>query len=352
METVRDRLAKDEERLSPLAAKARTSRGRELLEEECPWRLPYQRDRDRILHSKAFRRLKHKTQVFVAPAGDHFRTRLTHTLEVSQIARTIARALRLNEDLTEAIALGHDLGHTAFGHAGEEALNGLIPGGFRHNEQSLRVVEILEKDGRGLNLTWEVREGILFHSKVRESIAAGTDGVSTTLEGQIVRVADSIAYINHDLEDAVRAGVIGEDDVPRPIVMALGRSGRERINAMVVDIITNCRDVAEGRLPEHYTQGDLAIRPSAEMLIHMDALREFLFQRVYLSGYALDQALKGSYLIDRLFHYFVTHPDELPEELRLRSAEEPIERWVGDYIASMTDRYAIKLYRDLFIPEG
>lgn len=352
VETVRDRLAKEEERLSPLAAKARTSKGRELPDEECPWRLPYQRDRDRILHSKAFRRLKHKTQVFVAPAGDHFRTRLTHTLEVAQIARTIARALWLNEDLTEAIALGHDLGHTAFGHAGEDALNGLVPGGFRHNEQSLRVVDALEKDGRGLNLTWEVREGILFHSKVRESIAAEAGGVSTTLEGQIVRVADSIAYINHDLEDAVRAGVIWEEDVPRPIVVALGSSGRDRINAMVVDIINNCWDVAEGRLPDHYSHGELAIRPSIEMLAHMDALREFLFQRVYLSEYALNQAMKGSCLIHHLFDYFVVHPSELPEELRSRPVQEPVERWVGDYIASMTDRYAIKLFRDLFIPEG
>jgi len=352
VETVRERLERDEERLSPLAARTRASKGREHAEEECPWRLPFQRDRDRILHCKAFRRLKHKTQVFVAPAGDHYRTRLTHTLEVAQIARTIARALRLNEDLTEAIALGHDLGHTAFGHAGEEALNGLIPGGFRHNEQSLRVVDVLEKSGAGLNLTWEVRDGILFHSKVRESIAADGGGVASTLEGQIVRVADGLAYINHDLEDALRAGVIREDDVPREVVVGLGTTGRARINAMVVDIMTNCWSVSEGRLPNHAEHGDLVIRPSAAMLSYMDTLREFLFQKVYLSEFARKQAAKGTYLIRQLFAYFVSHPGDLPPELGSRLNAEPIERLVGDYIASMTDRYAVRMFRELFVPEG
>ncbi len=352
MANVRERLELDEERLSPLAARARTSRGREYVEEECPWRLPFQRDRDRILHCKAFRRLKHKTQVFVAPAGDHYRTRLTHTLEVAQIARTIARALRLNEDLAEAVALGHDLGHTAFGHAGEEVLNSLIPGGFHHNEQSLRVVQTLEKDGHGLNLTWEVRDGILFHSKVREGIAADGVGVASSLEGQIVKVADSIAYINHDLEDAVRAGVIRDVDVPRDLVAVLGSSGRERINSMVVDIIVSCWSVTEGMLPDHRCDGDLVIRPSVDMLAHMDALREFLFQRVYLSRFARDEAAKGGHVMRELFHHFVALSDELPEELLCRKGTEPVERLVGDYVASMTDRYAVKLYRELFVPEG
>ncbi len=348
---VRERLEKAEERLSPLAARSRSTRGREQPEEECPWRLPYQRDRDRILHCKAFRRLKHKTQVFVAPAGDHFRTRLTHTLEVAQIARTVARALNLNEDLTEAIALGHDLGHTPFGHAGEEALNGLVSDGFRHTEQSVRVVEVLEKSGRGLNLTWEVRDGIAFHSKVRESIAAETGGVSTSLEGQIVRVADSMAYINHDLDDALRARVIGEKEIPPGVVSRLGSTGGERINSMVVDVITNCWPVAEGKLPPHAEAGDLTIRPSEDMLSYMDELREFLFRRVYLSEFAQLQAARSIFLIRELFDYYVSHPDELPSELSANPRQEPEERLVCDFIASMTDRYALRTFRDLFIPE-
>jgi len=277
---------------------------------------------------------------------------LTHTLEVSQIARTIARALRLNEDLAEAVALGHDLGHTAFGHAGEEVLNSLIPGGFHHNEQSLRVVETLEKDGHGLNLTWEVRDGILHHSKVREGIAAAAGGIASSLEGQIVKVADGIAYINHDLEDAVRAGVILDGDVPRDLVVALGGSGRERINSMVVDIISSCWSVMDGELPDRHGEGNLAIRPSVEMLAHMDALREFLFQRVYLSRFARDEAAKGGHVMRELFHHFMERPDELPEELLGKQSTEPVERLVGDFMASMTDRYAVKLFRDLFVPEG
>lgn len=352
MDTIRHRLQEAEERLSPLAARAATSRGRARAEAECPLRLPFQRDRDRILHCNSFRRLKHKTQVFITLAGDHYRTRLTHTLEVSQIARTVARALGLNEDLTEAIGLGHDLGHTPFGHAGEEALGGLLSGGFRHNEQSLRVVEVLERSGSGLNLTWEVREGILFHSKVRESIAADSYGVSTTLEGQIVRVADSIAYINHDLEDALRAGVIQGSEVPAAVVARLGCTGRDRINAMVVDIVNSCGPVAEGRLPEGLKPGDLVIRPSAEMLDYMDALREFLFQRVYHSEFAWEQAAKATFLVRKLFRYFVEHPSELPEELAPNPRGESVERLAADYIASMTDRYAVGVFRDLFVPEG
>lgn len=353
METVRERLAREEDRrLSPLAARALTSRGRQRPEEESPWRLPFQRDRDRILHCKAFRRLKHKTQVFVAPAGDHFRTRLTHTLEVSQVARTIARALWLNEDLTEAIAMGHDLGHTPFGHAGEEALNELMPGGFSHTEQSLRVVDLLENDGHGLNLTQEVRDGIIHHSKLRESIAADTGSVSSLLEGQVVRVADSVAYIDHDLEDAFRAGVITHANVPDWVFKELGATGRDRINAMVVDIITNCWPVAEGRLPDYAEEGELVIRPSSDMLSLVDRLREFLFQAVYLSGYAREQADKSVYLVRELFRYFVAHPSELPVELSSNPRGEPVERLVCDHIASMTDRYALQAFRALFVPEG
>ncbi len=352
MGTVRDRLEHGEERLSPLAARSAASRGRPTPEGEDPWRLSFQRDRDRILHCNSFRRLKHKTQVFVAPAGDHFRTRLTHTLEVSQIARTIARALNLNEDLTEAIGLGHDLGHTPFGHAGETALNELVPDGFHHNEQSLRVVDVLEKNGRGLNLTHEVREGILHHSKVRKSIAINASGVSGHLEGQVVQIADPIAYVNHDLEDAIRAGVMTESDIPRWVVDRLGSSRRDRINAMVVDVITNCWSVVDGDLPKSAETGGLAIRPSPRMLSLIDDLREFLFRRVYLSGFARDQAEKSTYLIRQLFHYYVEHPDALPEEVTANPRGEPADRLVCDYIAGMTDRFALQAFRDLFVPEA
>jgi dGTPase len=350
--TVRHRLEMREETLSPLAARSADTRGRERPEEECPLRLSFQRDRDRILHCKSFRRLKHKTQVFVAPHGDHFRTRLTHTLEVAQIARTISRALNLNEDLTEAIALGHDLGHTPFGHAGEEALNALMPGGFSHHEQSLRVADVLERSGRGLNLTWEVRDGILFHSKARQSIAAEKNGLSGTLEGQVVRVSDSIAYINHDVEDAIRAGIISEGDLPARVVEMLGGTGRERINAMVVDIVDHCWSVVEGDMPLHAEHGGLAIRPSPMTLDHMDELREFLFRRVYLSDFARQQATKAIDLVRALFQHFVQNPSGLPPELAANPREEPVERLVCDFIASMTDRYAVGLFQELFVPEG
>ena len=353
MTTVRERLELDEERLSSLAARARTSEGREVPEEDDPWRLPFQRDRDRILHCKAFRRLKHKTQVFVAPSGDHFRTRLTHTLEVSQIARTIARALSLNEDLTEAISLGHDLGHTPFGHAGEEALNDLLPGGFRHTEQSMRVVRYLERSGHGLNLTLEVLDGIAFHSKPRESIAADTGRLAATLEGQIVRIADSVAYINHDLEDAIRAGVISQADIPASVLAGLGATGRERINIMVVDIITNCLSVADGVLPERPgDESGLIIRPSSPILARIDELRGFLFDRVYRSGFAREQAERASFLVHQLYGYFVAHSQELPEELTANTRGESVERLVADYLAAMTDRYAVGVFRRLFVPEG
>jgi dGTPase len=353
LQTVRHRLElREQETLSPLAARSAATRGRAQPEEECPLRLAFQRDRDRILHCKSFRRLKHKTQVFVAPHGDHFRTRLTHTLEVAQIARTIARALDLNEDLTEAIALGHDLGHTPFGHAGEEALNRLMPGGFSHHEQSLRVAEVLERSGRGLNLTWEVRDGIFFHSKVRQSIVAEKTGLSGTLEGQVVRVSDSVAYINHDVEDAIRAGIIHEGDLPRGVVERLGGTGRERINAMVVDIVDYCSSIVGGRLPKHARPHGLAIRPSPAVLGQMDELREFLFTRVYLSDFARQQAAKAVHLVSGLFRYFVDDPSRLPPELVANPREEPVERLACDFIASMTDRYAVGLYRELFVPEG
>lgn len=352
MITVRERLERAEDRLSPLAMRSAASRGRPRPEDEDPWRLCFQRDRDRVVHANSFRRLKHKTQVFVAPAGDHFRTRLTHTLEVTQIARTIARALNLNEDLTEAIAMAHDLGHTPFGHAGETALDELVPDGFHHNEQSLRVVDVLERNGKGLNLTHEVREGILHHSKVRQSIAINPDGVASHLEGQIVQMADPIAYVNHDLEDAIRAGVMTEADIPRWVVERLGPTRRDRINSMVVDVIRNCWSVEEGILPDGAKKGGLAIKPSQDMLTLIDDLREFLFRRVYLSGFARDQAEKATYLVKQLFQHYVTHPGDLPAELASNPRGEPVERVVSDYIAGMTDRYALQRFRDLFVPES
>ena len=247
---IRLRLEESEGRLSPYAARSRNSRGRERGEAPCPMRTEFQRDRDRIIHTKSFRRLMHKTQVFIAPAGDHYRTRLTHTLEVSQIARSIARALNLNEDLTEAISLGHDLGHTPFGHMGEDVLDELYTGGFRHNEQSLRVVQVLENDGRGLNLTWEVRDGILNHSKNWTDILDNGVGLASTLEGRICKIADAVAYINHDIDDAIRAGIIDDSDIPAGVVRLLGGAGRERINSLIVDIVSHGqKTAADGGVP-------------------------------------------------------------------------------------------------------
>ncbi len=327
-----------EESLSPFAAKSRQSRGRLRDDEPCPIRTAFQRDRDRIIYSKAFRRLKHKTQVFIAPQGDHYVTRLTHTLEVSQIARTVARALNLNEDLTEAIALGHDLGHTPFGHIGEEVLNELYHKGFRHNEQSLRTVELLENDGRGLNLTWEVRDGIVNHSKSGVSMLEDWGKVGT-LEGEVVRFADVVAYINHDIDDAIRAGVITGGDLPSPATGVLGSSHRERINTMVGDIIEQSWAVRDGDIASP------AIKMSPGVLKAADTLREFLFDRVYYRHSAEGEAEKARKVVRFLYGYYSEHQDRLPPEYSAYS-DEPEQR-VVDYIAGMTDRYATSLAEEL-----
>jgi|HigsolmetaAR202D_1030399.scaffolds.fasta_scaffold00088_8 dGTPase len=337
----------EERTLSPFAARSANAR-RDRFEEESPARSAYQRDRDRILHSKPFRRLKHKTQVFIAPQGDHYRTRLTHTLEVTQIARTIARALRLNEDLTEAIGLGHDIGHAPFGHAGETALTRIYPDHFRHNEQSRRIVELLENDGRGLNLTYDVREGIYMHSKARRDIMTTAWGTASTLEGQIIKIADSIAYINHDIDDAIRANILHEQDLPEECVAVLGASHRERINTMVCDLIDNNWWVVEGS-----GQPDPPlISMSAEVLKATNALREFMFQRVYRDERAKGDERKVQFMIETLYMYFVDRPELMPADLLRVNARrsEPIERTVVDYIAGMTDRYALKVFSDIFIP--
>jgi dGTPase len=325
---VRERLEREEERLSPYAAKSRLSRGRDVPEEPSPVRTEFQRDRDRIIHSKAFRRLKHKTQVFIAPAGDHYVTRLTHTLEVAQIARTIARALKLNEDLTEAIALGHDLGHTPFGHVGEEVLNELFPEGFHHNEQSLRVVEVLEKEGRGLNLTWEVRDGILNHSKPRDDLMGSKGKRCSTLEGEVCRISDSIAYINHDIGDAIRAGMIGEDDLPAVATARLGKSSSERINTLVCDIIDcSCAvsgEVAPGQIPPE----ELTIAMSPSILKAAEALRDFLFKEVYEQCSHNEEAQRAREIVRFLYYYFISKPQALPTEFRMRG--ESLGRAVVD----------------------
>lgn len=299
-------------------------------------RTEFQRDRDRIVHCKSFRRLMHKTQVFIAPTGDHYRTRLTHTLEVSQIARSVARALNLNEDLTEAISLGHDLGHTPFGHVGEDALNELYHGGFRHNEQSLRVVDVLENDGLGLNLTWEVRDGILKHSKNWTDILDGHEDTASTLEGQICKLADAVAYINHDVDDAIRAGIIGNGEVPSEVVGVLGRSHRERINSLVVDIVVFSGCTMEpGDAPQ--------IGMSLEVREAANVLRRFLFERVY--NIAREESEEAREVVRALYAYFTTHAGDLPFEYNLRDSD--IERCVVDYISGMTDRYAMETFRRL-----
>jgi len=331
-----------EESLSPYAVKSRLSRGRVRDEEPCPIRTAFQRDRDRIIHSKAFRRLKHKTQVFIAPLGDHYATRLTHTLEVSQIGRTIARALNLNEDLTEAIALGHDLGHTPFGHVGEDVLNELYSPGFRHNEQSLRVVDLLENDGRGLNLTIEVKDGILNHSKSGSDVLGDRWGKADTLEGDIVKMADIIAYINHDIGDAIRAGIITERDLPLDGVRTLGISHSQRINTMVGDIIDSSwaasgYDKMEIEKPK--------ITMSSGILDATNVLRKFLFARVYHMKAAEEESEKAREVVCRLYEYFTKHEDGLPSEYLTYS--DDTERRVVDYIAGMTDQYAQRVATEL-----
>jgi dGTPase len=334
--SIRQRLEERERLLSPFAAKSFASRGRERPEEPSVARTEFQRDRDRIIHCKAFRRLKHKTQVFVAPTGDHFVTRLTHTLETAQIARTIARALNLNEDLTEAMALGHDMGHTPFGHAGEAALAELLPDGFRHNEQSLRVVEKLENGGLGLNLTWEVREGILKHSKAREDILAEGWGVASTLEGQILKLADSVAYLNHDIADAIRAGLLREEDLPRRSREVLGASHSQRINTLVLDIVeTSWPATGEGAVADAEPP---RISMSAEAAAATNELRAFMFENVYEWEGRLAEAAKSRRIIHALFEYYLAHPESLTSDFT--RPEDPLVRRIADYIAGMTDLFA------------
>ncbi len=331
----REELEKREyEILSEKAVKSAASRGRLVPEEKCSLRTEFQRDRDRILHSKSFRRLMHKTQVFLAPEGDHFRTRLTHTLEVAQIARTIARGLNLNEDLTEAIALGHDLGHTPFGHNGEEILNKIHPFGFKHNVQSLRVVDVLENTSsrRGLNLTQEVRDGIVNHTGSQ---------LPFTLEGQIVRISDRIAYINHDIDDAMRSGVIGMKDIPKTSLELFGQTHRERINNMVVDVIRN-------------SDGKEKIYQSEPFKKELDSLRTFMFANVYKSSRVKreEDLAKVEVVLSSLYDYFLQNIQQLPEDLKSIAAKDGPEEAVKDYVAGMTDRFALNTYTELFVPKA
>ena len=337
---IRQQTEKREESLSPYAVKSKFSRGRSRWEKPCPIRTCFQRDRDRIIHCKAFRRLKHKTQVFIAPLGDHYVTRLTHTLEVSQIARTISRALNLNEDLTEAIALGHDLGHTPFGHIGEEVLNELYPGGFRHNEQSLRVVDLLERGRQALNLTWEVRDGILKHSKEQVDILGKGWADVGTLEGQVCKIADVIAYINHDIGDAIRSGIITENDLPEPAIASLGHTHSQRINTLVCDIV-NCSWSVSGH--SNITKPTIAMSP--ETIKAANCLRQFLFKKVYNPSLAIKDAEGTRETIHLLYSYFLKHGDELPREFA--SLNDDKERKVVDYIAGMTDQYALRLAEEI-----
>jgi dGTPase len=337
---IREQTEKREETLSPHAAKSKFSRGRLKREEPCPIRTGFQRDRDRIIYSKAFRRLKHKTQVFIAPLGDHYVTRLTHTLEVSQISRTIARALNLNEDLAEAIALGHDLGHTPFGHIGEEVLNELYKDGFKHNEQSLRVVDLLEKEGQGLNLTWEVRDGILNHSKGQAEILGDGWGDANTLEGQICKVADIVAYVNHDVEDAIRAGIISQNDLPEPVLETLGYVHSQRINTLVRDII-NCSWQVSGNDNSSYA----TISMSPEVLDVTNMLRQFLFDKVYYPSLTKEDSVRAQKVLRLLYSHFLKHEDRLPQEFA--SLPDNSERKVIDYIAGMSDQYALRLAEEI-----
>lgn len=328
-----EQLEKKEESLSPYAVKSRTSKGRIRYESPSPVRTAFQRDRDRIIHCKAFRRLKHKTQVFISPLGDHYVTRLTHTLEVAQIARTIVRALNLNEDLAEAIALGHDLGHTPFGHVGEGILNELSPSGFRHNEQSLRVVDLLERDGEGLNLTWEVREGILKHSKSRADILGKEWGTVETMEGQACKIADIVAYVNHDIGDAIRARFLTEDELPSSALHILGHSHSERINMMVCDIIDCSESAMEREEP--------AICMSYRVQEAANTLREFLFDRVYEPSSVMETSKNAKEVLRLLYHHFLRCEEELPEDNATHA--DTTEQRVLDYVAGMTDQFALRM---------
>ena len=331
--TVREALERlEHRRLNPLAAFSDRSTGRPRPEPEREEdvRTCYQRDTDRIVHSKAFRRLMHKTQVFLRPEGDHYRTRMTHTLEVTRIARTMTRALGLNEDLAEAIAMGHDLGHTPFGHAGEAALTDCLGKPFRHNEQSLRVVDYLEKDGMGLNLTNEVRLGILGHTG---------DYIPETLEGQVVRRSDQIAYVNHDIDDAIRAGILSEEDLPKDIVAILGDSHKARINTLVCDLIATSREA-----------GTICLTPTVDTALK--DLRSFMFDHVYRNPVAKGEESKAKIMLQRMFEYYITHPDALPEDFQPQLSFDGMERTVCDYIAGMTDNYAVNKFTEIFVPAG
>ena len=328
--TARERTEEIERQvLSERATLSSESKGRDREEDPDPLRTAFQRDRDRIIHAKAFRRLKHKTQVFISPEGDHYRVRLTHTLEVSQIARTAARALRLNEDLTEAIALGHDLGHTPFGHLGEEALTPFLDRPFRHNEQSLRIVDYLENQGRGLNLTWEVRDGIVNHTWSMPSPA--------TLEGQVARFADRIAYVNHDVDDALRAEILRADELPSDVLETLGRTHTARVRTLVQDLVTESETADE-------------IRLSPRTLDALNALRDFLFDTVYLRSEAREEQEKAIQVVRSLFEYYLEHPEAVPAEYASAPGDLPTR--VADYIAGMTDRFALRTYEQLFLPRG
>ncbi|NBI85450.1 deoxyguanosinetriphosphate triphosphohydrolase [Lachnospiraceae bacterium] len=329
--TIRENIEKiEQETLSPFATLSQDSKGRKVEEEPCDIRPVFQRDRDRILHCKAFRRLKNKTQVFLTPKGDHYRTRMSHTLEVSQNARTIAKALRLNEDLVEAIALGHDLGHTPFGHAGEYMLDILCKDGFRHNEQSVRIVEKLEKGGKGLNLTWEVRDGILNHQ---------TRTMPHTLEGKIVRLSDKIAYINHDIDDAIRAHILVKEDIPRELREILGETTRERLNTLIHDIIINSTGIDD-------------IRMSKDVEEAMHRLRRFMFQSVYQNPAAKGEEVKARELLKQLYRYYTEHLDRIPDTfLHMLDEGEEIGRVICDYISGMTDQYAVAKFSEYFMPQ-
>lgn len=331
--TIREQLElREKEYLSPYATHSKDSLGRERKEEECDLRPVFQRDRDRILHSKSFRRLKQKTQVFLLPKGDHYRTRLTHTLEVSQNARTIAKALRLNEDLVEAISLGHDLGHTPFGHAGERALDEVCPSGFKHNEQSVRVVKYIEKQGQGLNLTKEVIDGILSHQTASEPM---------TLEGQVVRLSDKIAYVNHDIDDAIRGGILSEADIPPKYRKILGNSTKARLNTITHDVIINSMDKPKVQMSEEVAEA-------------MKGLRNFMFENVYRNPIAKQEENKAVQMVQQLYCYYLEHMEKIPEEIlslmeRNGDSEEQV---ICDYIAGMTDNYAVKVFQEIFVPES
>jgi dGTPase len=331
MSTLKDRtFAIEEQFLSPYATKSKDTKGRKNEEAPCEMRTDFQRDRDRIIYCKAFLRLKNKTQVFFSPEGDHYVTRLTHTLDVAQIARSIARALCLNEDLAEAIALGHDLGHTPFGHSGERILNNLSPIGFKHSEQSVRVVDVLEKDGAGLNLTFEVRDGILNHPK---------GGKPSTLEGRCVSLADRIAYINHDLDDAIRAGIITLKDVPKSITDVLGSTSRERINSAIKSIYNTS-------LGKPFVDMEESVKLASENL------RSFMFEKVYFSDRAKSEEERAERMISAMYSYFLKNPDKMPKTYIHLLDSYPPEQVVCDYLSSMTDKYAVYIFDSIFIPKG